>query len=339
MNLDILESLLKKRKETEKENKKIKCNEREESAGEQNKSAFEPFAYLDAIRQSKSTNLDNASDTPRNGSESEREKSNKDSRGSESNGDRNESSSEFNKSRVSRTSESTIKSSINTSINNHNSNYSFNDNNSTASTDNCINIENLSSILLSDDVSSEMCLGEIPTTPDMLQNITDDLVASRSMSNVHSQSTPLLYSKAASNKGGIVGYAGAINHMNDEPSYLSTQTPITSIEGKLNGFKENSIYTDYISIREIRNSKSLKMDGKVLGYITKDTASDTAGSIIITDGVDEIECAVCPSAIERYKLEKDSIVLIASPSVWRLSYTSNNCILNVVVENIVSVNK
>ncbi|KAI5133722.1 hypothetical protein NEAUS05_0569 [Nematocida ausubeli] len=123
----------------------------------------------------------------------------------------------------------------------------------------------------------------------------------------------------------------------DNTSYLCTQTPITSIEAKIAMAKQQSPDTNYVMLKEIRNTEALKINGTVLGYVIRHSAPYEAGNILITDGVDEMPCAVCPQVLEKYKLEKDSIVLLDSPSVWRVPYTDNACVLNIVTRNVISV--
>ncbi|KAH9386793.1 uncharacterized protein NEMAJ01_1689 [Nematocida major] len=125
----------------------------------------------------------------------------------------------------------------------------------------------------------------------------------------------------------------------DEHSYLCSQAPISSIEAQLQHIKQRNPSVNYISIGEIKASDALKVSGMICGYVIKHSPVDTAGCITITDGVDSIVCAVCSNVIEAHVLEKDSIVLIESPSVWRLDHVQNRCVLNIVLNNVVTVVK
>ncbi|EIJ94390.1 uncharacterized protein NEPG_01058 [Nematocida parisii ERTm1] len=129
-----------------------------------------------------------------------------------------------------------------------------------------------------------------------------------------------------------------INNDHSNESFLCTQSPIISVEAKLNIIKQRNPNQEYITLCVIRNSQKLKMAGIVLGYIIRHSASDKTGLYrVITDGVDEMVCAVCPSVLQKYKLEKDSIVLLKSPSVWRVPYSENICVLNIFMSNVISV--
>ncbi|OAG32819.1 hypothetical protein NEIG_02435 [Nematocida sp. ERTm5] len=129
-----------------------------------------------------------------------------------------------------------------------------------------------------------------------------------------------------------------INNDHSNESFLCTQSPIISVQTKLNLIKQKNPNQEYITLCVIRNSQNLKVAGIVLGYIIRHSASDKTGLYrVISDGVDEMVCAVCPSVLQKYKLEKDSIVLFKSPSVWRVPYSENICVLNIFMSNVISV--
>lgn len=139
-----------------------------------------------------------------------------------------------------------------------------------------------------------------------------------------------------SNQNHTLSQVSSTCHHEVDSSFVSTQMPTVSIESKIQQIKDQikEVYT-YIPIREIRESTLLKIEGAVIGYIVRQSPEDRAGSLVITDGTDEISCAVSGEAQDIFKLEKDSVILISHPSVWRIPYAEETCVLNVVPDNII----
>lgn len=175
--------------------------------------------------------------------------------------------------------------------------------------------ENASSELILDEIELSIVLSPdpVPTSPEV-------------HANPHSQGVRDVFALLQGNPP-----------KSQDPLYLCSQTHITSIEAQIQAIRNQNSSVSYISLAAIKASTSLKIEGQVLGYVIRQSPPDRAPSILITDGVDEMLCAVCPSVMDAYKLEKDTIVIFFSPSVWRLPHIGNSCVLNIVMTNIVYV--
>lgn len=128
------------------------------------------------------------------------------------------------------------------------------------------------------------------------------------------------------------------NKNNKEPSLIiSTQTVLPSVNERLLWKKEEYAKKKHISIGQIIESKSLKADGYVIGYIKHITQESLRENVLLADETDEILCAVHPEVFDKYVLEKDTVLVLSMPSVWRLAHTKTLSVLNITPKNIISV--
>ncbi|KAI5181789.1 hypothetical protein NEOKW01_1947 [Nematocida sp. AWRm80] len=118
---------------------------------------------------------------------------------------------------------------------------------------------------------------------------------------------------------------------------ISTQTEVPTIDSFLEKTKEKYHEQEIVTVNDIKNTKDLKMKGIFIGYITQIPSTDRAHSLKLSDGSEELFCALHSKVPIEHTLKKNTILVIETPSIWRLTYTLYTPVINIALDNIISV--
>jgi len=134
------------------------------------------------------------------------------------------------------------------------------------------------------------------------------------------------------------GGKGAEEETGAQEEAVSTQFAPPLPQNELQRAKEKlrERFTDgeMVSIPEILASDGLKTCGIVVGYVAKVVVDGRITHIVITDGKHEINCSVHPEVAKSNKIEKNALIALKSPSVWRVPHTKYNPTLNITHANV-----
>ncbi|KAI5172107.1 hypothetical protein NEFER03_1352 [Nematocida sp. LUAm3] len=123
----------------------------------------------------------------------------------------------------------------------------------------------------------------------------------------------------------------------DSDHFPSTQTILPSIHVLLKNKKQEYSSERQMPIRDAKDGEMLKVSGLVIGYIKEPPNDMAPEEITLSDETGDIICSVHPKILLKHKLEKNYILVIESPSIWRLPYTKNSPVLNITQKNIISL--
>ncbi|KAI5187330.1 hypothetical protein NEHOM01_2097 [Nematocida homosporus] len=118
---------------------------------------------------------------------------------------------------------------------------------------------------------------------------------------------------------------------------VCTQTVLPTVQSRLLAVKQEHTEQSVVDLHTIRKSDQLKCPGLVIAYIKVPLQDHLADQVVLADQTDELVCSVHPSVQEVHQLEKDTILVLDSPAVWRLSHAKHTPVLNLTLKNIQQV--
>ncbi|OAG29632.1 hypothetical protein NEDG_00765 [Nematocida displodere] len=116
---------------------------------------------------------------------------------------------------------------------------------------------------------------------------------------------------------------------------ISTQAPVVLLSEKLERERRNYPPHSLLTIPEIKASSELKVSGVLVVSVAQAMLGDLPSQVLLSDGPNQIFCSIHPSIYTEHRIDKETILTIDSPTVWR-SHINPKYLpsLNLILENI-----